>query len=72
MLSSEAPKLIGRAFSGDGGIRVVTRVEYAHGVCDVYWSRPGGRERKVPVYWPYFVEWLETANEIDPQSKERA
>lgn len=59
---------IGRAFEGKGGTRVITGIETETGFSspDIYWKRPGGKERKQPIWGPYFRGWLKTAKEVSP------
>jgi len=56
-------ELVGRTFERDGMRREVTRVERSIGY-DIYWRRPGGNERKEPMWWPNFQTWVENADEV--------
>lgn len=37
---------------------------------NVYWKRPGGKQRSQPSWYPYFKEWLEKATEINESQVE--
>jgi len=67
----EAKALVGTIWERDGLKREITRVErlremksYNIIAGDVYWRRPGGKERKLPQWIPYFNEWLTKAKRI--------
>jgi hypothetical protein len=52
--------LPGKTFDGPGGKRTVTRLERDN----VYWKRPGGKERKYPQHLGGFLNWLGKASEV--------
>lgn len=62
----EAKALVGQTFGLGKNQRTVTRIERltdTHGYVggDVYWKRPGGKERTQSVWLPYFLDWLRKA-----------
>ena len=67
----EVRALVGQTFGQGKMQRTVTRIEglkksnYQYGanlwVGDVYWKRPGGKERSVSTWLPYFWKWLAKA-----------
>ena len=69
----DAKALIGTTWERDGKSRTVTRIEDLHvstwdnstvvGVA--YWKRPGGKERKLPQWLPYFLQWLSKAERVN-------
>ena len=75
---ADAQSLVGRTFDGKGGQRTVTRVEDVRrsngGLYgNVYWKRPGGKERRQPVLlWDFTYVWLRNATEVlDDDEDER-
>ena len=65
----DAKELVGQVWERDGKKREVTRIEnlrashgYVHG--NVYWRRPGGKERGNPKWLPYYGQWLSKATRI--------
>ncbi len=58
---ADIEKLVGTTWERDGLQREVTRVENGN----VYWRRPGGKERKQPQWFPYFRMWLEKAVKVE-------
>ena len=68
----DAKELIGQVWERDGKQREITRIENLYPdhrgelvFGDVYWKRPGRKERKVPQWLPYFDEWLSKAELIE-------
>lgn len=62
----DANALVGMKFGEGKDAREVTRVVGARRsfdaiVADVYWRRPGGKERSIPVYLPSFIAWARGA-----------
>jgi hypothetical protein len=69
--------LPGTMWKGKGGWRAVRRITKASAVPgmswfrgDVYWSRHGKEERRIPQYAPYFCEWLLTAQPANSAAHE--
>jgi hypothetical protein len=60
----EPHELPGTVWQRDGSRREITRVEKSAASYDVYWKRPGGNERKLPVWLPYFRQWLAGAEMV--------
>jgi len=59
--------LVGRTFERDGKRRTVTRVELwteDRSIGNVYWARPGMKERTQPIFSSYFETWLRGATEV--------
>ena len=69
----EVKALVGTTWERDGKRRTVTRIEDLHisiwddetPVGDVYWRRPGGRERTRPFWLPNFWTWLAKAKRVE-------
>lgn len=62
----EAQALVGQTFGSGTHQRTVTRIEglrVQHGYVggDVYWKRPGGKERAKNIWLPYFMNWVKKA-----------
>lgn len=70
MSEEEIKALVGRTFQRGNQARTITRIkelrEGFRGVLigDVYWERPGGKERARPQWLPDFLAWLKNAEEV--------
>lgn len=70
MSEEEIKALVGRTFHLGNQARTVTRIENLRvgllGVWlgDVYWKRPGGKERVQPQWLSDFLAWLKNAEEV--------
>lgn len=65
----EAHALAGQVFGLGNEARQVTRVENVHSAGenvygDIYWKRPGGKERQYPVWLTNFVAWCNKINRV--------
>lgn len=60
----QAQELIGKTFGPPGLQRMVTRIENLKAsstgyiIGEIYWLRPGGKERSKSMWLPYFVKWV--------------
>ena len=67
----DAQALVGQTFGSGNTQRTITRIENLHTtdnytggmilVGEVYWKRPGGNERAVYQWLPYFLTWMKKA-----------
>ena len=66
----DAQALIGQTFGSGKNQRIVTRIEnlrtsnFGAVVGDVYWKRPGGKERATSQWLPYFRAWKRSAERV--------
>lgn len=75
MTIDDVKAMVGKTYTKNGNTRTVCRIEgLSQGVCgltgNVYWKRPGGNERRLPQYLPYFLEWVKKAQEVTPEDDE--
>jgi hypothetical protein len=76
MTIDDVKTMIGKTYTRNGNMRTICRIDDLYqGVCgftgNVYWKRPGGKERRLPQYLPYFLDWVKNASEV-PQEEDEA
>jgi len=67
-----AQSLAGTTWENKGDVRVITRIEHAQIstydpntiLADVYWAKPGGKERQNPTPLTTFRTWLNKAKQV--------